>query len=74
MSRILRPASLLMLPASTLPSQVATLGYKLEAEPDGQRLLAAAITETVLLDGTSAPITVTHAGIVRVLRYTFSVS
>jgi hypothetical protein len=63
--------SLEVLPSSTLPSELTTLGYELEAEPDGQRLLPAAITEAVLMQGSTVPLMVTHAGIVRVERYSF---
>jgi hypothetical protein len=63
-----------VLPSSTLPSELAELGYKLEAQPDGQRLLPAAITEAVVLEGPTVPMMVTHAGVVRAQRYSFSLS
>jgi hypothetical protein len=71
------------LPSSTFPDRLRDLGYRLMAEPDGERILACAITERFgrAADGTLVPITegstlpvvhrVAHAGIVGVQRYSF---
>lgn len=67
-------ASLEVLPSSILPSELAKLGYKLTAEPDRQRLPPAAITNAVVMEGSTVPMMVTRAGIVRVQRYSFSLA
>jgi hypothetical protein len=73
------------LPDSTLPDDIARLGH--DVKPDGEttRILPAAITERFvrgadgklepLTEGSTRPIaeTRTHAGIVQMLRYAFSI-
>src|SRR6267378_4117778 len=71
------------LPDSSLPDELKALGYRLEPTGETQRILPHALTEkfTRGADGTFAPLvagstlpvahTVTHAGIVRVLRFAF---
>ncbi|MCP3382862.1 hypothetical protein NLM31_21070 [Bradyrhizobium sp. CCGUVB4N] len=59
------------LPGSTLPTELANAGYEVEEIGEGQRILPHAITESVVIDDGAPPITVTHSGIVRVLRYSF---
>jgi len=51
------------LPTSAWPDALRERGYRLEALEDGQRILPFAIHE---------PMTTRHAGIVRVLRYSFN--
>ncbi len=48
--------------------------YVVTQEGDGQRILPAAIMEAVVTEGSTVPIRVTHAGIARVLRYTFTLT
>lgn len=60
------------LPLSTLPDELRELDYDVEAMGESQRILPHAIVEHVLVEGSSGvrqP--VTHAGIARVLRYSF---
>ncbi|MCK1653847.1 hypothetical protein IVA88_20730 [Bradyrhizobium sp. 149] len=61
------------LPMSVLPSELAALGYCLEPLADGQRMLPMPILERVKLEGSSVPITVTHAGVVVVRRFSFPI-
>ena len=68
---------------SSIPAQLEQLGYRLEGDGVGERILAHAITERFgrAADGTLVSITegstlpvvhrVAHAGIVGVVRYTF---
>jgi hypothetical protein len=74
------------LPGSTLPDELRQLGYDVRDLGDGERILAAAITEQftlnaagefeALVEGSTKPIslTQTHAGIARVRRYGFSMA
>jgi hypothetical protein len=71
------------LPDSTLPDELRKLGYKVEADGEGERILHSAIVEKFVtgLDGALEPLiegstrlvasTVTHAGICKVTRYAF---
>jgi len=71
------------LPGSPLPDELHQLGYDVRDLGDGERILATAITERFttradgefepLVEGSTKPIasTVTHAGIVRIKRYSF---
>ena len=72
------------LPDSTLPAELAALGYEIEATGEGERILSGAIVqkfervagELVLLTAESTrPVaqTLHHAGIVRIERYSFSI-
>jgi hypothetical protein len=47
--------------------------YVLKEAGEGQRILAAAITEHVLIEGSTAVRSVTHAGIAKVRRFTFTI-
>ena len=73
------------LPDSTLPDELRAAGYDLREAGVGERILPAAITQEFVLSSTGAfeatfgstkPIahTVRHAGIVRVMRYGFSIA
>lgn len=69
---------------SSLPEEMSQLGYKLEPDGEGERILPHAITTQVVsdVDGVLTPvtegssgrpvITVTHAGIARVLKFTLT--
>jgi hypothetical protein len=61
------------LPGSTLPDELRAAGHDVQpADPaEGQRILPTAITEMVVTEGSTVPIRMTHAGIVRVERYGF---
>lgn len=59
---------------SVLPSELAAMGYLLQPLHEGQRMLPMAITQSVRLEGSSSPITITHAGVCRVQRYTFKLA
>jgi len=60
------------LPASTLPADLRERGFEVTDEGWGERILATGITEHVpLTEGSTAVRTVTHAGIVKVQRWTF---
>jgi hypothetical protein len=70
---------------STLPAQVAKLGYSISEIGETDHILPAAIVERFtrradgelepLVEGSTRPIalTVTHAGICKVKRYTFDI-
>jgi len=58
------------LPGSTLPAELRAMGYEVEPEGEGQRILPAAIVETVITECSTVPIMVRHAGIGKVKRYT----
>lgn len=70
---------------STLPAELQAQGYDLVATGEGQRIVPTAITERFCVgaDGSFVPMTegstravaqvVTHAGIVRVQRWAFSI-
>lgn len=72
------------LPGSTLPDDLRWLGYKLTEIGETERILATAIIESFaagadgalepLTTGSTRPValTVTHAGIVKVQRYAFT--
>jgi hypothetical protein len=74
------------LPGSTLPAELGTLGYDVRDLEEGERILAAAITEQftlnaagefeALVEGSTKPVaqTMRHAGIVKVKRYGFSMA
>jgi len=62
------------LPGSTLPAEIAKAGYRLEpASPaEGQRIVANAMVEDVLTEGsTRTTIRTVREGIVRVVRFAF---
>jgi hypothetical protein len=59
---------------STLPGELHRLGYALEQVGEGQRILPFAIIEKVITEGSTVPIRVTHAGITKVERYSFSMT
>jgi hypothetical protein len=61
------------LPGSDLPDQLLALGYSDRTE-DGEteRILPAAITETVLIEGSTVPQIRHHAGIAKVTCWRFS--
>jgi hypothetical protein len=73
------------LPGSTLPDELRQLGYDVRDLGDGERILAAAITERFvrradgelepLVEGSTRPIAEarTHAGICKVRRFGFSI-
>jgi hypothetical protein len=73
------------LPESAVPDELCRLGYDVRPAGQGQRLLAAAITErfTTNAKGEFEPLTegssrqtastVTHAGFVEVRRYSFAI-
>jgi hypothetical protein len=75
-----------VLPGSTLPAELRELGYKLKPEPEGERILPAAIVQEFTLTssgayelatpGSTKPVaqTLRHAGIVRVMRYSFTLA
>jgi hypothetical protein len=68
-----RTVALDVLPFSTLPEQLTEKGYQLELEGNGTRVIPHAITEAVVAEGSTKPAyRVTHAGIVAVDRYRFS--
>jgi hypothetical protein len=72
------------LPGSTLPDELRKAGYDVIETGEGERILPTAISERFvagadgelepLTEGSTRPIasTVTHAGIVRILKYSFS--
>jgi hypothetical protein len=74
-----------VLPGSSLPDELRQLGYQLEPDSEGQRILPAAIVENFArrADGALAPITAgatraiaetrTHAGLVKVERFAFRI-
>lgn len=57
------------LPNSALPEQLRELGYRLTDNGTGERILPSAITEAVLIEGSTRTRTVTHAGIARVRKF-----
>jgi hypothetical protein len=71
------------LPGSTLPDDLRGLGHQVHEAGEGERILAAAIVERFtrraggelepLVEGATEPIAETrrHAGIAKVIRYTF---
>lgn len=61
------------LPGSTLPTELAKAGFDVEEIGESQRILPHAITETVITEEGATPITVTHTGVVRVLRLRFRI-
>jgi hypothetical protein len=64
-----------VLPFSTLPEQLIEKGYVLENDGNGERLIPHAITETVLVEGsTMLAYRTTHAGVVAVDRFKFSLA
>jgi hypothetical protein len=74
------------LPGSTLPDELRKAGYDVTEIGAGERILPTAIVERFtmtaagefepLVEGSTKPIasTVTHAGIVKVVQYAFSMS
>ncbi|MEH2547126.1 hypothetical protein V1283_003771 [Bradyrhizobium sp. AZCC 2262] len=79
-----RDVTMECLPGSTLPGDLRKLGYTVEANGEGERILPAPITEQLVIgvNGEIEPTTagstraiartVTHAGIVNVNRFRFS--
>jgi hypothetical protein len=59
------------LPGSALPEELYDAGYDPEPAGVGERILPHAIRETFLTEGSTVVRRVTHAGIVRVERFTF---
>jgi hypothetical protein len=80
-----RDVTMETLEGSGLPDAIRALGYDVTATGEGQRILANAIVEKFttradgefepLVEGSTKPIasTVTHAGIVKVKRYSFEI-
>jgi hypothetical protein len=67
-----RLVTLETLPGSSLPAELEKLGYEVEPDGEGQRIIPAAKVETVLIEGsTKSTIRTLREGIVRVLRYQF---
>ncbi|WP_298884135.1 hypothetical protein [uncultured Bradyrhizobium sp.] len=60
------------LPGSTLPSELAETGYVVSQTGEGERIVPGTITEDIITEGSTVPIRVTHAGIIRVPRYSYS--
>jgi hypothetical protein len=56
---------------STLPDELRARGYDLVEDGETERILPHSITEMVITEGSTVPIRVTHAGIVKVRRYDF---
>lgn len=56
---------------STLPDELRGQGYDVAETDEGERILPTAITEMVITEGSTSPIKVAHAGIVKVERFTF---
>jgi len=75
-----------VLPGSTLPEELRGLGYDVTEDGETERILAGAITEQFcmgadgqlepLISGSTRPVaqTVTHAGIVKVMRFAFDMT
>jgi hypothetical protein len=62
-----------VLHGSSLPDELREKGYTVEADGKGERLIPHAVTESVITVGSSRPTYVTtHAGIVAVDRFKFS--
>jgi hypothetical protein len=57
------------LPGSTLPDELADLGYRLVPAGEGQRMLAHAITERFLIEGSTVEQVRHHAGLVTIEKY-----
>ena len=80
------PAASTCLPGSSLPGEQQARGYDLVATGDGERIVPTAITEQFcmgadgqlepLISGSTRPVaqTVTHAGIVKVMRFAFGMT
>jgi hypothetical protein len=68
-----REVTMECLPESTLPAKLSALGYELEATGEGERILPTALTEMVVTEGSTVARPVTHAGIVTVRRFAFSI-
>jgi hypothetical protein len=74
------------LPFSALPEDMREMGYTVIANGEGERILASAITKKFtrtssgalepMTEGSTKPVasTITHAGITRVLRYSFTMA
>jgi hypothetical protein len=62
------------LEGSTLPDELAQLGYQLHPDAPGERILPVAIVENIpVTAGSTATRAVAHAGVCRTERYTFSI-
>ncbi|AWM07623.1 hypothetical protein [Bradyrhizobium symbiodeficiens] len=59
------------LPGATLPEELREAGHEVSETGEGERILPGAIIEAVLIEGSTVPIAVRHAGIVRVLCFSF---
>jgi hypothetical protein len=59
------------LPTSALPDELRDLGYEVIEIGQGERILPTAIVETFITEGSTVPRRVTHAGITKLLRFTF---
>ncbi|RXH15220.1 hypothetical protein [Bradyrhizobium guangzhouense] len=72
-----------VLPGSTLPDELSTAGYRVERIGEGERILPGSVVVKYttgrdgelrpITEGSTAPVTMTqrHAGIARVVRYSF---
>jgi hypothetical protein len=56
---------------STLPDELRARGYDLVEDGESERILPHAITDMVITEGSTVPIRITHAGIARVVQFTF---
>jgi hypothetical protein len=60
------------LPDSSLPADLAALGYRPVDAGESERIIPGSIAEVVLIEGSTATRTVHHGGIVKVKCWTFS--
>jgi hypothetical protein len=58
------------LPGSTLSDELRQLGYDVTEIGEGERIIPGAITEVVVTEHSTVPITVTYAGTCKVKRCT----
>lgn len=68
-----RVVDLQCLPGSSIPGELEARGYALVEDGETERILPTAITETFLVEGSSAPVTRRHAGIVKVRCLSFMI-
>ena len=62
-----------VLPGSNIPEDLVRLGYRdMIEEAPSERILPAGITEVVSIEGSTAVRTVRHAGLAKVLCFSFS--
>jgi hypothetical protein len=68
-----KTVTLEVLPGSSLPDELRGKGYTVEENGEGTRLIPHAIVEAVVTEGSTRPAyRTTHAGIVAVDRFTFT--